>query len=94
MQLGGPSSFFFGGDKEKDIFPFACTSNFALPRKKRMSDRRLMPIANPNSVQYRISLQGTKEMFVFSLRRGISDFGLTQGINRAREDEFVILAWE
>ena len=35
-----------------------------------------------------------KGRFVFALRRGILDFGLIQGINRAREDEFVILAWD
>ena len=42
------------------------------PRKKRTPDRGLLPIANHNSIQYRISLQGEEEdVRVHSLERNL-----------------------
>ena len=93
LRSGGPSSFFPLGMTGERIFPFACSSNFALPRKKNVPSQvtadcqsQLRPILNfaPRGRRgYLSSLLGEPV---------ISDFGLTQGINRAREDEFVILA--
>ena len=60
--------------------------------ERPIADYYRLRITTPSNTEFRS--KGKKRMFVFTLWRGISEFGLTQGINRAREDEFMILAWD
>ena len=94
MRLGGPSSFFLWGRRGNGFFPLPVHQILRFPEKKErpIAGYCRLRIPTPSNTEFRS--EGTKRMFVFTLRRGTSDFGLTQGIKRAREDEFVILAWD
>lgn len=92
LRSGGPSSFFLRGRRGKGFFPLPVHQILRFPEKK---DVRSQVTANCEpQLQYRTSLQEEEGMFVFTLRRGISDFGITQGINRVRDNAFVILGIE